>query len=188
MAHKRAITEDQFKLAKQLTALQRKFVLNIVSKGMSQRQAYIKAGGRAKTKESQDSAATQLMSNIKVKAFHDSLMKEEVSTAIMTREEILENLSEIARTSINDLVELDEDSNLKFKSTNGIPQNNARSISEITINKDGLKMKLHSSPNAMKQIVAMEGWNAATETKITGQLDLTEIKRKIVKANDRPSD
>ena len=181
MAHKRAITEEQFKLAKKLTALQRKFVLNIVSKGMSQRQAYIKAGGRAKTKETQDNSASVMLSNSKVRDFHDSLMKETVSNAIMTREEILENFSGIARTSITDLVELDEDSNLRFKSTDEITPEQASSISEITINKDGIKVKLHSSPQAMSHIVKMEGWNAATETKITGQLDLTEIKRTIVK-------
>ncbi len=167
------------KLSKQLTALQRKFVLNIVSSGMSHRQAYIKAGGRAKIKVTQDSSASTMFSNVKVKAFHDYLVKQTISDAIMTRTEILENLSDIGRTKITDVVSFG--TNIKIKSSRSIKPGNARSIQEISKTSEGLKIKMHSSPAAMKQIVDMNGWTAAKEVKITGQLEVTEIKRTIVK-------
>lgn len=93
---------EQVELASQLTNLQRKTVLNIIS-GMSNRQAYIKAGCKAKSEKSQDVAVHQMLSNLKVKAFYESVKKtaaiETTSKAILTRAEALELLTANARVS-----------------------------------------------------------------------------------------
>jgi len=95
MAGNIKLTDEHIKLSQQLTALQRRFVLNIVSKGMTQRQAYVKSGGRAKTEDSQDNCASQMFSKLQVKAFHDSLIKAAVTEAVSNKVDALEVLVEI---------------------------------------------------------------------------------------------
>ena len=87
------LTDKQLDLASKLTTLQRKFVVNLVGSDMSQREAYIAAGGKAKTPATQDSSASEILSNPKVRAFYDSLMESATSAAILTREEALQILS-----------------------------------------------------------------------------------------------
>jgi len=44
-----------------------------------------------------------MLRKVKVKAFHDLLLSSIVSNAIMTREEAMERLSVMARTSVKDI-------------------------------------------------------------------------------------
>ena len=87
------LTEEQKAMAEGLTKLQYKVVVNVIS-GMTQRQAYIAAGGTAKSENTQDASASELLSNPKVKAFYDSVMNTITENVIITKEEIIKGLAE----------------------------------------------------------------------------------------------
>ena len=60
------LSDEQKKLAKACTTLQKKIVINVVGESMSNRQAYIAAGGTAKTEKAQDSSVYEIMSKLSV--------------------------------------------------------------------------------------------------------------------------
>lgn len=95
-----AMTKEQQGLFKQLrTKLQRETCLGIL-KGMSQRQAYYAAGGKAKNDNSADACVSELLANPKVKAFMDAMYAEQVNSTIMTRDEALGILGNMARAPL----------------------------------------------------------------------------------------
>ncbi|MBP6120768.1 MULTISPECIES: terminase small subunit [Providencia] len=99
MAQKKpTLTDEQKVLFDALTKLQQKFVLGIL-KGLNQTDAYKQAGYKAKTEETARSCASEILTNPNVKSFLDSVNETAISSAIMTREEALERLSSIGRSS-----------------------------------------------------------------------------------------
>jgi hypothetical protein len=90
------LTDEQQQLSDQLTALQRKFAINLATGDMSQRQAYIAAGGTSKTEAAQDNTASKMLSLVGVKAFYDSLIAQSATAAILTRTEALAILTSSA--------------------------------------------------------------------------------------------
>lgn len=91
-----ALTPEQEALSNQLTNLQLRTVLGVVA-GLSQRQAYYEAGGKAKNDDIADASASELLSNPKVRAFLDCLNAQAAEKAIWTREDSVRRLSEIAQ-------------------------------------------------------------------------------------------
>ncbi len=77
------LTLEQTALADELNSRQKLFVFGLMS-GKTQRQAYYDAGGKAKTDQSADASASEMLSNPKVKAFYDSLMDEVAEEAQVT--------------------------------------------------------------------------------------------------------
>jgi phage terminase small subunit len=94
------LTPAQKLLADELTPLQRMFVNGIIE-GKTQREAYVAAGGTAKSSNAQDVSASRMLSLAKVKAYYDDILNDMASKAICDREEILSMYSEDARTSIS---------------------------------------------------------------------------------------
>lgn len=165
------MTPDQKFLFDQLTQLQQRVATNVLA-GMSQRQAYILAGGSAEKEGSIDATTSELLSNPKVAAFMDAMKIEAVNAAIMSRNEAMEKLSSLARTDLKDLVDFGsyelgtdaETGNPVIQSTWRIkpsalqdPKQMA-AISELTAGKDGIKIKTHSPLDAIKQLSKMQGW------------------------------
>lgn len=176
------MTPEQKHLFDQLTQLQQRVATNVLA-GMSQRQAYIMAGGSAEGDNSIDSYASQLLSNLKVAAFMDAMKEEAVSDAIMTRKEALEKLSVLARTDLKDLVDFGE-YELGVDELTGRPviqaswrikpqalqdPNKLAAISELTAGKEGIKIKTHSAVDAIKQLSKMQGWEAAQKVDHTSK-------------------
>ncbi len=93
------LTDKQLELASKLTNLQRKFVIELAKPKTTQRQAYVRAGGTAKTEESQDSTAYKMLSKAQVRAFYDSLIAQSATSAVLSRTEALEILTGNARAS-----------------------------------------------------------------------------------------
>ena len=91
------LTDKQQALSDELTSLQRKYAINLATGKMSQREAYVAAGGTSKTEDAQDVSASRILSDIRVKAFYDSLIAQSATSAILTRTEALETLSRNAR-------------------------------------------------------------------------------------------
>ncbi|ABV74304.1 hypothetical protein BA3_0019 [Thalassomonas phage BA3] len=92
-----SFTQEQMELASKLTPLQRKFVIELIKPNTTQRQAYITAGGKAKGDKAQDASASRMLTDVKVKAFYNSLMESRESEAIFDRNEALEIVAEIAK-------------------------------------------------------------------------------------------
>lgn len=177
------MTPEQQILFDDLTELQQRIATGVLA-GMSNRAAYYAAGGTAKSEQSADSAASTMLSNVKVKAFMDAMKLQAVSDAIMTREEALKTLSLIGRTHLKDIVkfrtvnigkdmETGADLNQTAWEINADLQENDSDkliiISELEVGKNGPKIKTHSPVAAIKQLAEMQGWNAATKHEITGK-------------------
>jgi phage terminase small subunit len=179
------LTPEQLELATKLTPLQRRFVLELIKPGMSQRQAYINAGGTSKTPETQDKSASVMVSNGKVKEFHQSLINSIASDVIMTKQEALERLSKTARATIHDictfkLVEVvtkDKDGNEKIefdtiwtmKHTDEIDPVIAAAIKSVTFTKMGPKIEMYDANGSIKILSDLQGWNAPKKQEITGK-------------------
>lgn len=176
------LTPDQIEMASKLTALQRKFVIILVSTDKSQRQAYVEAGGKAKKEETQDVNASRMLADAKVRAFYDSLLNSAASSAVMTKEQALERLSRSAVVTITDVCNFrdvqvgeDQDGNPVYqtvwtvKNSEDIPPHIAASIKSVTVTNQGPKIELHDSHGAIKQLGDILGWNAPKKSELTGK-------------------
>lgn len=172
-------TED---LANVLTRLQKSFAINLANPNMSQRQALKAAGSKIKTDDAMDAAASRMLADVRVRAFYDSLVKQAETSAVMTREEALERLSNVAKVTIKDVcdfrnveLEPDRDGNKVFqtvwtmKNSEDIPHEIAAAIKSVTITQHGPKLELYDSAQSIKQLCDMQGWNAPKKSEITGK-------------------
>ena len=181
-------SEEQIELASKLTVLQRKFVIELIKPKTSQRQAYIRAGGTAKTERAQDNSASQIFSKVGVRAFYDSIMASIEDKVVYTKEKAIERLANTAQVTIKDvcdfkevLVGEDEDGDpvyqttWKMKNSEDIPDHIAAAIKSVTVTKSGPKIELHDSHNSIKQLAEMLAWNAPKRTEHSG-IDGAPIK------------
>lgn len=176
------MTPEQKELLDALKPLQRKVALNVVA-GMSNIDAYYEAGGKATSKDSAESAVSTMLSNVKVKAFLDAMNEQAVNDAIMSRQEMMERLSQFSRINMNDLVEWAEiDAEIDAENQDGEPikqsvwmikpsamqdPDKMAAISELNASKDGIKIKTHSPLSAMRQLADLAGYNKPTEIELT---------------------
>ncbi|PHI29498.1 terminase small subunit [Budvicia aquatica] len=180
MAHRIKLTTEQKILFDALTKLQQKFVLGILN-GLNQTEAYKQAGGKAKSDDTAYAQASRMISFDKVKSFLDEMNAEAISDAVMTRQEALERLSTMGRTSLSNLAEFgeyvvgaDDDGNpivqatWKFKDSALQDPNAMSAIAELVAGKDGIKIKMHDPKAAIKQLADMQGWEAPKKTELTG--------------------
>lgn len=173
---------DQKKSFDKLTPLQQAIALEMLMPGMTQKQAYINAGGKAEGDNNIGACASELLNNPNVIEFLDLMRVEVVSNAVMSRQEALEKLSNLARTDLKDLVEFgsydlgeDQDGNpivqasWRIKDSAMQDPNKMAAISELTSGRDGIKIKTHSPITAIQQLAKMQGWEAATKHELTGK-------------------
>jgi len=187
------LTPEQLELATQLTPLQRKYIIALVSSNMSQREAYVHAGGKATTPEAQDAAASRMLSQVKAKAFYESLMNSAATEAVMSKQEALEILTRSARVTINDVCDFtlqqigeDEDGNpimqtvWVMKHSDEIEPHVLEAIKSVTFTKTGPKIEMYDRNGSIKILSDLQGWNAPKESKISGEVAVTEVVRKVV--------
>lgn len=161
--------------------------------GLSDIDAYRKGGGKAKTIASAGASASKIFNNPRVKAFLDSIKHNAVSEAVMSRQEILEQLSVIGRSNIDNLVTwdefimLDKDGNEHKQSAWTLRKNALQSkkslstIAEIKAGKGGIQIKMHSSLQAMKMISEIAGYNVNPDQK--PQTDVSKAVAEVKKMN-----
>lgn len=169
------MTPEQQLLFDQLTELQQRIATGVLA-GMTQRAAYYAGGGKAKDDPGADMSASQIISNPKVKAFMDSMKAQAISDAIMSREEAMKILTDLARGNLTDLVkfktvnigkdmETGEDINqTAWTIDEDLQQSDPGKlviISELEVGKNGPKIKQHSKTAAIQQLAKMAGWEAA---------------------------
>lgn len=104
------LTQEQAALADGLNGRQKLFVFGLMS-GKTQRQAYYDAGGTAKTDNTADACASEILSNPKVKAFYDSLMDKAAEEAQVDAAYVLKRLVEIDQMDVLDI--MDDNGNVK---------------------------------------------------------------------------
>jgi Terminase small subunit. len=179
------LSDEQVSAFHALTRLQQGVALGVLE-GLSQREAYRRAGGKAKDDNVADQQASRMVRFDKVASFLNSFKVETTKTlasTIMSREEMLERLTAMARTNIDDVISLhnnpliDEESGevvaqagWSFKDPDKMTGAGTAIISELTAGKDGLKVKTHSQVAAMKQIADLQGYNKPTEIKLSGEV------------------
>lgn len=147
------LSDEQKELYNACTKLQQRVVIFITQGNMSQRKAYYAAGGTAKSDEAADVCVSVLLSNIKVKAFYDSLTVAKISNAVMSRDEMREELSKIARWDLPSLLKLDKDATEEF---------NQKEQSD-----DRLKLRMQTQTKAMQQLSKLDGYDSATQYEIS---------------------
>lgn len=94
------------------------------------------------------------------------------SAAVMGRQEALERLSMVARTSLSDLVEFgtyelgeDDDgrpivqASWRFRDSALLDPRQMAAIAELSASRDGIKIKTHSPLQAIQQLAKMQGWD-----------------------------
>lgn len=179
MTDKEELEREAEELAQKCTHLQRRFAQNYAS-GMTMVEAYKKAGGTAKSKSSQETSASALMSNSKCKAYYNHLAHMAMLDSIMTREEALARLSGIARVTVADVMSCDleeyelesgeKGQYMKFDAPklDELPPHVLNAIKGVTMTRQGPKYELIGQSDAIKQIRAMEGWDAPKKTEHSG--------------------
>lgn len=155
-----------------LTPKQEAFCLAYLETGNAS-EAYRRAYSAEKMKpESIAVAASRMLSNAKVALRLSGLRERSETAAVMGRQEALERLSMMARTSLSDLVEfgsheLGEDENgnpiiqsaWKIKDSVLQDPKQLAIISELAASKDEIKIKTHSPLQAIQQLAKMQGWD-----------------------------
>lgn len=175
------LTDEQIELAARLTPLQRKFVLELIKPKMTQRKAYVNAGGTSKCAETQDATASRMIRNDKVAAFHNSLINSIASDLIMDKQEALEILSRSARVTVTDICDFtlenvgeDEEGNpifqtvWKMKHSDEIDPKVLEAIKSVTFTKTGPKIELYDRNGSIKILSDMQGWNAPRKQELAG--------------------
>lgn len=191
------MNEEQSALFEKLTPLQKEIALNSIS-GMNDIDSYKASSGKAKTLRAMETSVNQIMSNREVKAFIKSMANHIVNPAIMSRNEMMERLSGIARTNMSDLITwgLESDTapiNQEGEISDGedMPEYQApqsvwvikpsalqdptkvASIAEVTAGKEGFKIKQHSPLAAMKQLAELAGYEAPKQVEVMAKEELT---------------
>lgn len=184
------MTPEQQKLSDELTNLQRGVVLGVVS-GKSQREAYYAAGGKAKSDEAADATASEILSNPTVKAFHDSLISDAVSDAVLTRQKALERLSLMAATEITDILDfrtvevqtIGKDGEMEtaqetiwtMRDSPDVERKAKAAIKSVTMTKFGPKIEMYDATSAIAQIAKMQSWDAPVKLDVNATVGVSVL-------------
>ncbi len=155
-----------------LTPKQEAFCLAYLETGNAS-EAYRRAYNASKMKPNSINVnASKLLADAKVTLRLKELNESAVSSAVMTRKEVLERLSTFARTDLSDLVEfgayeLGQDDDGKpivqaaWKIRDSVLQDPKKlaAISELSAGRDGIKIKTHSPLQAIQQLAKLQGWD-----------------------------
>jgi phage terminase small subunit len=170
------------------TKLQRNTALKSLE-GLSDIDAYLQGGGKAKSENSRSTSASEIMNNPNVQAFIESFNAQLIAPSIMTRVEMLERLTGLARTEITDIADISDNVMVETPDGKEIKQSfwslkdpsqmggaGFAAISEITASKEGIKFKVHNQTACMKQIADLEGYNAAVRLAVGGDPNAPPIE------------
>jgi phage terminase small subunit len=164
-------------MSNDLTPKQERFALNLF-KGMSQRDAYVKAGYSAKSSpDTLDRHACALAKNDKIMVRLSDLQAKAETDAVMTKQERMARLSEIGRARVPDFVETDDKGIARIKV--GPESLNSGAIQEIItetvvvadspIKTQISKLKFHDPVRAIQELNKWDGAYAPDRHEITGK-------------------
>lgn len=183
------LTKEQIEMFNGLTKLQQNIALKKLE-GLSNYKAYVAAGGKAKSQASASTSADEILGKLNVSSFIKSFEVpaiERIASAVMSREEMIERLSTMARVKVDDVLNISNrilyDSEgeevaqgaWSLKNVEDMTNDAAIAISELTAGKDGLKVKLHNQIAAMKQLSELLGYNKPQEIGVTVTKKLSDF-------------
>ena len=126
------MTSEQRDLFEKLTTLQQEIALNSIS-GMNDIDSCRNSSSKCTTERSMRSSVGQILSNLDVKSFIDSMKEAAVTEAVMSREEMMKLQTAIASMDVSEV-----------------------STQALSESKDAFKIRLQ----AMKQLSELAGYNA----------------------------
>ena len=181
------LSDEQVALFDALTRLQQGVVTGHLQ-GMSPADAHRYAKGTCKNEENRTRLAGEILRNPSVVKFLDTMQnaqQQRLAEAVMSRDEVALRLSEIARTNIDDVLtltnknlfdetgEIVQQGSWSFKDPGEMRGAGTSMISELTVGKQGVKVKLHSQVDAMKQLSTLMGYDKPTQLELSGGVDVT---------------
>ncbi len=184
------LTDEQVEALSGLTDLRRRCVLKKLEMNGTNLEAYKAAGGRGG-----DAAASELFKRADVVAALKLFAHARAKPSIMTREEMLERLTIMARTEITDIIDfIPSDKELidpetgeivkqamwRLRDAKDMPPGAIAAIGELTAGKDGYKFKLHDQRAAMKQLAELLGIEAPKKIEHSGGVTLTAAQRALL--------
>lgn len=177
-------TPEQIEAYEKLTKLQKGVALASLA-GQSPSEAHKSAGGTCNNESQRKDLGGQILANPSVSAFME-LMKtdpaEDIASAILSRDEILVDLSDISRTMLTDVVTFSErqlidpeneeevlTSAIHIKTIDEIPLGARKAIKSVKQTRYGLEVTMYDGLAARKQVSEMCGYNAPIKSEITGK-------------------
>lgn len=174
------------KKPRKLTAKQNAYLNNRI-KGYGVSESYRKAYPGQKTSTKAISvAANKLEKDTRISLAIDIAREKAIGRSIMSRQEALQRLSKHARVKITDVCdfsfqqigvnELNQpvyQTVWTIKDSDDIDPEVAVCIKSVSITKEGPKIELHDSDGAIKQLRAMEGWDAPKKTELKSENNTT---------------
>lgn len=171
------LTSEQRAALDNLTRLQRGVVLERVKDPKAtDAECYRRAGGTAKTLTGQTTSANQILTHRDVVEVLRLLQRPAEDAAIATRDEILRDLTTIARGTIFDVADVKNvtaelmdtetgelypgQSVIQVKSADQIKPEHRIMIKSVKQTKYGLELTLHDAMTARKMLAEMQGLNA----------------------------
>lgn len=166
------LSDEQVAAFHALTRLQQGVALGVLE-GLSQREAYRRAGGKAKTDGAIDNSASLILSNSKVDTFVKMFKNEQTDRLAKVnadRDRIIAMLHEQATVDLK-LQDLNKPENFKH-------------ISEVVIEADGeVRYKLTGPADrraAAKQLADMLGWNKPQQVEVTGAVATNVTPQQVI--------
>lgn len=180
------LTDEQVEMFNALSRLQQGMVLYTLE-GVAPADAHRRAGGRCTNELNRTRLAGEILRKPAVDEFLSSVREarlERLAAAIMSQDEMAERLTQIARTSMSDIMvltnqtlfnaegEMVQQGSWSFKNPEEMGGYGVGMVSELTVGKMGTKVKLHDQTAAMKQLSALMGYDKATKVEHSGSVEV----------------
>ena len=185
-----SLTEEQVEAFGKLTKLQQGVALAKLSNGDIV-EAHRNAGGKCKNEKYRSDLALQILSNPRTASFIDSfksLNGSRIAAMVLSRDELLLDLTDIARTTLDDVVSFSErplidmengmevlSSTIHIRSIDEISPGARKAIKSVKQTKHGLEVTMYDGLAARKQISEMCGYDAPIKTELSGKIQTQEI-------------
>lgn len=139
---------------------QRKFCENLAL-GMTQYEAYKRAGYDIKSEKAADAAASRLLTNVKVSTYLDELRREIRARTIWDRERLIKYLCDVLEIDVKDVINQDTGALELDKAGKMVTQFKVQERVNATgdvygVDKDA---KFFSKEKAAEMLTKMMGWN-----------------------------
>jgi len=180
------LTDEQLTMFDGLTKLKQGVAINTLA-GMKPAEAHRVAGGKCRNEANRKDLASQILADPRVRILIESFKTEpspSLARAVMTREDILSDLTDIANATIFDVMNFytnnDDMMNLEtgeetagqstivVKSMSEIDPKFHKLIKGVKQTKHGIELTLHDQMQARKQITDMCGYDAPKRSEISG--------------------
>lgn len=185
-----SLTDEQVSSFGKLTKLQRAVALAKLSNG-DVVEAHRAAGGKSNNESHRSRLANEILKNPATALFVDSfksLDASNIAAMVLSRDELLLDLTDIARTTLDDVVSFSErplidmengmtvlSSTIHIRSIDEISLGARKAIKSVKQTKYGLEVTMYDGLTARKQISEMCGYDAPIKTELSGKIQTQEI-------------